>query len=82
MKEGSRQDTLDQIVDEIMSELPLKERASIANMNKTDVDILQRVFDLYIRSKIDSESKDEEYTFIMKALWERLRATHRLRVVK
>ena len=82
MKKRSRQDTLDQIVDDIISELPLKERASIADMDEVDVDILQRVFDLYIRSKIDSESKDEEYTVIMKALWGKLRETHALRVVK
>ncbi len=33
-----------------------------------------------IRSKIDPE--DEEYTVIMKTLWDRLQKTHKLRVVK
>ncbi len=80
MKEGSRTDILEQIVDDIISELPLKERVSFANMNEKDAEILQSVFDLYIRNKIGPES-EEEYTAIMKALWERLQETHRMRVL-
>jgi len=74
------QDTVFQIVDEIISELPLRERTSLAKMKKEDVEVLQGVFDLYIRSKVDPE--DEEYTNIMQRLWKRLRETYRLRVVK
>jgi hypothetical protein len=80
MKEHSGKDTLDQIVDEIISELPLKERVPLANMDKEDVEVLQSVFDLYIQSKVNPN--DEEYTVIMKALWEKLQGTHKLRVVK
>ena len=80
MKEHTGKDTLDQIVDEIISELPLKERVSLSNMNKENIEVLQSVFDMYIRSKIDP--LDEEYTIIMKVLWERLQKTHKLRVVK
>ena len=80
MKEHSGKNTLDQIVDEIISELPLEEKVSLSNMDKEDVEVLQSVLDLYIRSKIDPE--DKEYTVIMKALWEKLQKTHRLRVVK
>ena len=80
MKEHFRKDTLDKIIDEIMSELPLEERVSLANVDEENIEILQSVFDLYIRSKIDYA--DEEYTVIMKALWEKLQKTHRLRVVK
>ncbi|MBW2490254.1 MAG: hypothetical protein JRE65_03790 [Deltaproteobacteria bacterium] len=60
--------------------MPLEERVSLARMNKEDVDALQGVFDLYIRSKVDPE--DEEYENIMHALWNRVRKTHRLRIVK
>jgi len=74
------QDTIFQIVDEIISELPLRERTSLANMKGEDIQVLQSVFDLYIRSKIDPEG--EEYTNIMQELWKRLQETHRLRVVK
>lgn len=71
---------MDQIVDEIISQLPLKERVSLANMKKKDVEVLQSVFDLYIRSKIDAE--DMEYENIMNELWKRIRETHLMRVVK
>jgi hypothetical protein len=74
------QDTISQIVDEIISKMPLEERISLANMKKKEVKVLQGVFDLYIRSKIDPE--DEDYENIMHELWNRVRETHRLRVVK
>jgi len=70
----------DTIVDEIISELPLREKTSLANMKKKDVEVLQGVFDLYIRSKVDPD--DEDYENIMNELWKRVRETHRLRVVK
>ena len=73
-------DTVYQVVDEIISEMPLEERVSLANMKKKDVEVLQGVFDLYIRSKIDAD--DEDYEHIMHELWKRVRETHRLRVVK
>ena len=74
------QDTVYQIVDEIISQMPLEERVSLANMKQKDVQVLQGVFDLYIRSKIDPD--DEDYEHIMHELWKRVRETHRLRVVK
>jgi hypothetical protein len=77
MKRPSLIDTLYQIVDEIISEMPLKERVSLANMKREDAEVLQSVFDLYVRDKIDPE-----YTNIMHEIWNRLRETHRLRVAK
>jgi hypothetical protein len=74
------QDTVFQIVDEIISELPFRERTSLANMEKKEVKVLQGVFDLYIRDKIESE--DIEYKDIMHELWKRVQEIHRLRVVK
>jgi hypothetical protein len=73
-------DNVYQIVDEIISQLPLEERVSLANMKKKHVEVLQGVFDLYIRSKVDPE--DEDYEHIMHELWKRVRETHLLRVVK
>ncbi len=70
----------DTIVDEILSEIPLEERVSLANMKKKDVETLQGVFDLYIRNKIESE--DMEHEDIMHELWKRVRETHLLRIVK
>jgi hypothetical protein len=74
------QDTIAQIVDEILSEMPLEEKVSLANMKEKEVKVLQGVFDLYIRSKGDPE--DEEYENIMNELWKRVLETHRLRLVK
>ena len=74
------QDNIFEIVDEILSEMPLEERVSLANMKKKDVEALQGVFDLYIRSKLDPD--DEEHENIMHELWKRVRETHLLRVVK
>jgi len=49
-------------------------------MGKKEVKVLQGIFDLYIRSKVDPD--DEEYDNIMHELWKWVRKTHRLRVVK
>ena len=80
VKRQSLIDTLYQIADEIISKMPLKERVSLANMKREDIEVLQTVFDLYVRDKIESE--DMEYENIMNKIWNRLQETHRLRVVK
>jgi len=74
------QDNIFEIVDEILSEMPLEERVSLANMKKKEVKVLQGVFDLFIRSKVDPE--DEKYENIMHELWNRVRETHLMRIVK
>ena len=73
-------DNVSQMVDEIISEMPLEEKVSLANMKQKDIEALQGVFDLYIRDKIESE--DMEYEDIMHELWKRVRETHLLRIVK
>ena len=74
------QDTLAQIADEILAEMSLEDRVYLANMEKKDVDVLQGVFDLYMQIRVDPQ--DEEYEKVMHELWNRVRETHRLRVVK
>ena len=74
------QDIIVQIVDEIISEMSLEDKVYLANMVRKDVDVLQGIFDLYMRSKDDFD--DDDYENIMHELWERLKKTHRLRVVK
>lgn len=54
------QDAIFQIVDGILSEMPLGKKVFLASMKKEDVDVLQAVFDLYIRDKIDPEDKEYE----------------------
>ena len=69
-------------IDEIISELSLKDKVLIANMDKIDVAVLKDVFDRYARDKTDTDSDDEEADNISIELWKRLRDTHKLRVVK
>jgi len=77
-----KKQSLSQIVDDVISELPLHDRVSTSHMSKQDAEILQSVFERYIRSKLGSEFEDEEFNNIMNQLWKRLRETHRLRVVR
>ena len=77
-----KEQTLSQIVDEIISELPLQDRISFTYMNKEDVEVLQSIFELYIRSKVGTEFDDQEFKNVMNELWKRLRETHRIRVVR
>jgi len=72
----------DDPIDEIISELPLKERVSIANMEKTDIKEVQRVFDRYVRKHPDADDKDDDNDDLVEKLWEKLRGTYKLRVVK
>jgi len=76
VKRQSLIDTLYQIADEIISKMPLKERVSLANMKREDIEVLQTVFDLYVRDKIESE--DMEYENIMNKIWNRLQEMYRL----
>jgi len=74
---------VEDFVKEIVSDLPFKDRATIAHMDEEDVELLQHVFNVYIKSKTGVESDDHyECTVIIKMLWEKLRKTHKLRVVK
>ena len=82
MKEQSQADLIEQIIDEILYDLPLKEQVAIANMSEQDAEVLQQVLGLYIRSKIDIKAGDTEYHSVMKELWKRLQKTHKLRIVK
>ena len=70
----------DTIVDEILSQMPLQEKVALANMESEDVDLLQGIFDYYIRNRTDPD--DEDYEDIIHELWQRVRETHRLRVIK
>ncbi len=82
MKELFGQGGVDQFIDEIISKLPLKERVSIANIDKKHVEILQRIFELFILNKTCSEIEEEEYNNIMNELLKRIQETHMLRIVK
>ena len=95
--------TVDEVVDGLIAELPLELRVSIANLDEAEFRTLELTREKYQRYKLDqlnvgvnealrddciAKSSDETLddvdaaTVILKALWDRLRQTHRIRVVK
>ena len=92
--------TLDQAVDKLVSELPLKFKAKMANMSENNLVDLRLTLGIHIRNafRLDAGNQDllescrdmaqDKYLhhsqapyIIIKRLWQRLRETHRLRVV-
>ena len=72
---------LDQLIDEIIDGLSLQERVLIARTDGATAEVLQGALDTCIRSRIGDDS-DEDHPDMMTVLWQRLRESHRLRVVK
>ena len=56
--------------------MPLKEKVTLTNMNREDVELFQGIFDYDIRNRVDPDDKD--YENIMHELWERVQVTHQL----
>ena len=95
--------SVDQIVNEIIAEMPLDDRVRTANLDEDGVLVLQLALGKYLRYLIDNQSEDvnrklfkdcikqsgketldeaEAPLYILKELWNRLKETHRLKVVK
>ena len=76
----SNSSDIDQIVQEIISDISLKEKAAIANLDEDKVPMLQYAFDVYTKDHFgftDEMSKD-----FMHRIWKVLQETHRIRNVK
>lgn len=67
------------VVAEILADLPLREKSTIANMNKIELDTLQAILDRYVEGK-GVHIRDGKG--VMKAVWNHLRESHRLKLVK
>jgi hypothetical protein len=67
------------IADEIMADLPLREKSIIANMNAIELDTLQTILDRYVEGK---GIRIRDGRGVMTAVWNRLRDSHRLKLVK
>jgi hypothetical protein len=95
--------TVDQIVNEIIAELPLEDKVRAANLDESGFAALQLELGKYVWHLIYSQTEvvNEELiedcikqsgngtlnefeaaSFILKEIWNRLRETHKLRVVK
>jgi hypothetical protein len=77
MSESSK---IDQIVRDILADMPLKEKAIIANLDEDNVPYLQYAFDVCIKSQLGKD--DEISKDVMHRIWEVLQETHRIRSVK
>ena len=71
---------IDQIVQDILADMPLKEKAIIANLDEDKVHYLQYAFDVCIRGQLGKD--DEISKDVMHRIWEVLQETHRIRIFK
>ena len=93
--------TVNEAVNNLISKLPLKDKASIANMTEQKLSSLHFSLGKYIQNsygiwdgnkelisncrfllKKDTVHEDDVSSLIIKKLWEKLRKTHRLKIVK
>ncbi len=84
--------TVDNALRHIVSGLSFKQKVMIANMKVAEIETLRYALDLYIGSHpemtpVGSRDKtgllnNADHTVIMKKLWEELRKTHGLRIIK
>jgi hypothetical protein len=92
---------VNQAVDRLIRELPLKEKILMANLTFGELDSLQKILGRYIREKFELmignpglmascsfvnkkavHNESEASMVIIEKLWEQLRKTHKLRVIK
>jgi hypothetical protein len=59
---------IDEMVQEILADMPLKEKAIIANLDEDKVPYLQYAFDVCIRSQLGKD--DEMGKDVMHRIWE------------
>jgi hypothetical protein len=93
--------TVDEAVDQIVSDMSLEERVRLANFDKEDLRVINYSLSIFIRNQLFMKDVNKELfescrvvsgnknlneataaLVIIEKLWERLRDTHRLRVMK
>ena len=83
--------TVDEAADGIIETLDLEERVKISNLPNSDVKFLQKVLGQYTEKQLERYYIDETYqdldgpygpANVIQRVWERLRETHKLRVVR
>lgn len=76
-----KQSVVNAVVEDLISDIPLDGRVTIANMSEDEITVLQAVFEEYVKNQMDGTG-DAEVDDVMRVLWERLKRTHKLRIVK
>jgi Ca2+-binding EF-hand superfamily protein len=74
-----QRDEIQEIVDDIIETIPLRDLVSFANMDESGIEDLQEAFELYVSRKFGN---DDEFPEIMEALWQKVRETHLLKIVR
>ena len=93
--------TVDEAVDQIISEMPLSDKVAVAKFTDEQNDILKHTLGIYLRNQlrhkavnkelmedciaksgINDLDEDEAATVILRELWNKLRETHKLKIVK
>lgn len=88
MSENPTPTTVDEIADQVIDDLSLNERVTMANLEDDQIAFINKLLTEYIRSKSKKwaakqrEPDTWEPEAIVKEIWNRLRETHRLRIVK
>ena len=67
-----------EIVADILADLPLREKSIIAHMNAIELDTLQDILDRYVEGR---GIRIRDGKGVMKAVWNRLRESHRIKLV-
>ncbi len=79
---------IDEIVNQVIGDLSLENRVTLANLEDDQIEFINKVVADYIQNKLNEQSIEQEETdiaepeAIVKEVWNRLRESHKLRVVK
>ena len=88
MSENRAFTTVNEIADQVINDLSLNERVTMANLEDDQIEFINKLLSDYIQSKLkqlaakQGEAEPREAEAIIKEIWNRLRETHRLRIVK
>ena len=82
---------IDEAVDQIIDELDLQDRYSLANLSEGGIETIQLVMEHYFRQRLGKDWQEmlndssldavQVPAIIVRKVWERLKETHRLRAV-
>jgi hypothetical protein len=80
--------TVAEIVDQVVDDLSLEDRVTMANLEDDQIEFINQLLADYIQNKLNERSIKQKETdltepeTIVKEVWNRLKASHKLRVVK
>ena len=81
-------ESVEEIVDQVISELSLEDRLNIANLEDREISIINTLMTDYIQSKLNewsikhAKANLAEPETVVKEIWIKLRKTHKLKIIK